>query len=140
MAQTVSATPSRRTRRTPPRRKPRLPRKASQALANFQRRALALFPDEISQIIPYGSYARGEGEATPESDADVIVVGKWRTSKNSIGGPGDAHWKKLVNAAVDSRVTGGPFISVMVTGEDLFNSGFSIAETAIAKVDEILAK
>jgi predicted nucleotidyltransferase len=127
MARTVPTSTSRRTSRSP-RRKPRLPRRASQALANFQRRALALFPNEISQIILYGSYARGE--ATPDSDADVMVVGKWATPKKYIGGPGDIRWQKLVNAAVDSMVTGGPFISVMVVGEDLFNSGFPIAETA----------
>ena len=127
MAQTVSATNARRSRRAV-QHKPRLPRKTSQALANFQRRALALFPGEISQIILYGSYARGE--ATADSDADVMVVGKWRTPRNYIGGPGDARWKKLVNAAVDSMVSGGPFISVMVINENLFNSGFSVAETA----------
>jgi predicted nucleotidyltransferase len=127
MARTASATTLQRMQRSS-RRKPRLPRRASQALANFQRRALALFPNEISQIILYGSYARGE--ATPDSDADVMVVGKWRTPKNYIGGPGDIRWRKLVNAAVDSMVTGGPFISVMVVGEDLFNSGFPIAEIA----------
>ena len=127
MTRTSSATSLQRTQRLA-RRKPRLPRKASQTLANFQRRALALFPNEISQIILYGSYARGE--ATPDSDADVMVVGKWRTPKNYIGGPGDIRWRKLVNAAVDSMVTGGPFISVMVMGEDLFNSGFPIAEIA----------
>lgn len=120
MVQNVSAAPLHR--------KPRLPREASQALGNFQRRALALFPGEISRIILYGSYARGE--ASPDSDADVLVVGKWRTPQNYIGGPGDVRWQKLVNAAVDSMVTGGPFISVMVVNEDLFNSGFSIAETA----------
>jgi len=127
MVQNVSPAPLRRIKR-PTRRTPRLPRKASQALENFQRRALALFPDEISRIILYGSYARGE--ASPDSDADVLVVGKWRTPKNYIGGPGDTRWQKLVNAAVDSMVTGGPFISVMVVNEDLFNGGFSIAETA----------
>jgi len=47
-----------------------------------------------------------------------------------LGGPGDARWRKLVNAAVDSMVTGGPFLSVLVIGKDLFDSGFSVAEEA----------
>jgi hypothetical protein len=31
---------------------------------------------------------------------------------------------------MDSMVTGGPFLSVLVVGEDLFNSGFPVAEEA----------
>lgn len=106
----------------------RLPRPVQRTLNEFQRRALALFPGEISQIILYGSYARGE--AAPDSDVDVMVVGRWPTSKRYLGGPGDARWRKLVNAAMDSMVTGGPFLSVLVVGEDLFNSGFPVAEEA----------
>jgi hypothetical protein len=92
---------------------------------------LALFSNEISQIILYGSYARGE--ATPDSDLDVMVVGKWYSPERYLGGPGDSRWRNLVNAAMDSMVTGGPFISVLVMGEDLFNSGFSVAEEAKAE-------
>ncbi|MDI6770430.1 MAG: nucleotidyltransferase domain-containing protein [Anaerolineales bacterium] len=106
----------------------RLPRPVQRTLNEFQRRALALFPGEISQIILYGSYARGE--ATPDSDVDVMVIDKWHSPKYYLGGPGDSRWRKLVNAAMDSMVTGGPFISVLVVGEDLFNSGFSVAEEA----------
>ncbi len=109
-------------------RRARLPRPVKRTLDDFQRRALALFPNEISQIILYGSYARGE--ATSESDVDVMVVGKWRHPKRYLGGPGDSRWRELVNAAMDSMVTGGPFISVLVMGEDLFNSRFAVAEEA----------
>lgn len=112
-------------------RRAHLPRPAQRALNEFQRRALALFSNEISQIILYGSYARGE--ATPDSDLDVMVVGKWRSPEHYLGGPGDPRWRNLVNAAMDSMVTGGPFISVLVIGEDLFNSGFSVAEEAKAE-------
>lgn len=105
-----------------------LPFPVKRSLAEFQRRALELFPHEISHIFLYGSYARGE--ATPDSDVDLMVVGMWRSPKNYLGGPGDARWRKLVNAAVDSMVTGGPFLSVLVIGKDLFDSGFSVAEEA----------
>jgi predicted nucleotidyltransferase len=105
----------------------RLPRAVQQSLDDFQRRALALFPNEISQIILYGSYARGAAQS--DSDVDVLVVGKW-PAPHYLGGPGDGRWRSLVNAAVDSMVTDGPFISVVVMGEDLFNSGFPLAETA----------
>jgi predicted nucleotidyltransferase len=106
----------------------RLPRPVQRSLNEFQRRALALFPAEISQIILYGSYARGD--AGPDSDVDVMVVGRWGNTNRDLGGPGDAHWRELVNAAIDSMVTGGPFLSVLVIGEDLFNSGFPVAEEA----------
>jgi hypothetical protein len=106
----------------------RLPRPVQRSLNEFQRRALALFPAEISQIILYGSYARGD--ARPDSDVDVMVVGRWGNTNLDLGGPGDAHWRELVNAAMDSMVTGGPFLSVLVIGEELFNSGFSLAEEA----------
>jgi hypothetical protein len=106
----------------------RLPHAVRRTLTEFQRRALALFPGEISQIILYGSYARGE--ATPDSDVDVLVVGRWRAPRRYLGGPGDSRWRELVNAAMDSMVTGGPFVSVLVIGEDLFDSGFPVAEEA----------
>ncbi len=111
-------------------RKVRLPRVVRSTLNNFQNRALAMFPDAISQIILYGSYARGH--ATPESDVDVMVVlhKDKQPVKSYIGGPGDNRWKELVNAAIDSMVNKGPFISVLVVGEDVFQSGFSVSQAA----------
>ena len=111
----------------------RLPRTAKMSLANFQNRALTIFPDAISQIILYGSYARGE--ATPESDLDVMVVvsREKQPVKTYIGGPGDTRWKKLVDAAIDSMVNKGPFISVLVVGEDVFQSKFSVSQAARAE-------
>lgn len=108
----------------------RLPRAAKTTLANFQNLALGLYPDAISRIVLYGSYARGQ--ASPESDLDVLVVLRKDKQPTTayIGGPGDSRWKKLVDAAVDSMVNKGPFISVLVIGEDVFQSGFSISQAA----------
>ena len=108
----------------------RLPRAVKTSLVNFQNRALGLFPDAISRIVLYGSYARGQ--ATPESDLDVLVVLREdkQPTQSYIGGPGDTRWKKLVDAAIDSMVNKGPFVSVMVIGEDVFQSGFSISRAA----------
>lgn len=99
-------------------------------LANFQNRALSLFPDAISRIVLYGSYARGE--ANPESDVDVLVVFRKDSQpvNTYIGGPGDARWRQLVDAAIDSMVNNGPFVSVLVIGEDVFQSGFSVSQAA----------
>ena len=108
----------------------RIPRTVKTTLVNFQNRALDLFPNTINRIVLYGSYARGQ--ATPESDVDVLVVLRKdkQPRKSYIGGPGDLRWKKLVDAAVDSMVNKGPFVSVLVIGEDVFQSGFSISQAA----------
>lgn len=110
--------------------KVRLPRIVQTTLANFQNRALSLFPDAISRIVLYGSYARGE--ANPESDVDVLVVFRKDSQpvNTYIGGPGDARWRQLVDAAIDSMVNNGPFVSVLVIGEDVFQSGFSVSQAA----------
>ena len=108
----------------------RLPRTVKTTLNNFKNRALGLFPDAINRIVLYGSYARGQ--ATPESDLDVLVVLRKdkQPTKSYIGGPGDARWKELIDAAIDSMVNKGPFVSVLVVGEDVFQSGFSISQAA----------
>ena len=110
--------------------KVRLPRAVQTTLTNFQNRALGLFPDAISRIVLYGSYARGE--ASPESDVDVLVVLRKdkQPEKIYIGGPGDAHWRELIDAAVDGMVNNGPFVSVLVVGEDVFQSKFSVSQAA----------
>ena len=113
-----------------PRTKIRLPRVVKTTLTSFQRRAVGMFPDAISRIILYGSYARGQ--ATPDSDLDVLVVirKEKQPAKAYIGGPGDANWNQLVDAAIDSMTNKGPFVSVFVIGEDVFQSEFSISRAA----------
>jgi len=124
MTQTVLRT------RKPVKTKIRLPHAVKTTLSNFQNRALGLFPDTIGRIVLYGSYARGQ--ATAESDLDVLVVLRKdkQPTKSYIGGPGDIRWKKLIDAAIDSMVNKGPFVSVLVVGEDVFQSGFSISQAA----------
>ncbi|MEK7277856.1 MAG: HEPN domain-containing protein [Chloroflexota bacterium] len=78
-AATRKAAPKKLSARLPRNGKPRLPKRAQLALAEFQQRALELFPDGILAIILYGSYARGE--ATPDSDVDVLVVTNWTDPK-----------------------------------------------------------
>ena len=124
MAQTVLRS------RKPARTKVRLPRVVKTTLTNFQNRAVGLFPDAISRIVLYGSYARGQ--AAPESDLDVLVVLRRdkQPTKSYIGGPGDTRWRDLIDAAIDSMTNNGPFVSVLVVGEDVFQSGFSISRAA----------
>lgn len=108
----------------------RLSRAVKTTLENFQNRALAIFPDSISQIILYGSYARGQAGSDSGLDMMVVLRGEKQPAKAYIGGPGDAHWRKLVDAAVDSMVDRGPFVSVVAVGEDVFQSGLSISQAA----------
>lgn len=112
------------------RMKVRLPRVAQTTLEHFQARVLEMFPDSISRIILYGSYA--QGMAKPDSDLDVMVVlrREKQPAKTYIGGPGDIRWKQLVNAGIDSMVNDGPFVSVLVLGEDVYGSEFSVARSA----------
>jgi len=108
---------------------PRLPRKVKAALADFQRRLLELFPGEISQLILYGSYARGE--ATPASDVDVMVVVKWNQERLSDGtyvAPiSDPRWQAIINAAADSLLAFGLEVAPVVVSEQRFRDGFPLA-------------
>ena len=108
---------------------PRLPRKVKAALGDFQRRLLELFPNEISQVMLYGSYARGE--ATPDSDVDVMVVVKWneeRLSSGAIVAPiCDPRWQSIINVAADSMLITGLQVAPMVVSEKRFREGFPLA-------------
>lgn len=109
-----------------------LPRRVKVALVDFQSRLLELFPDEINQLILYGSYSRGE--ARTDSDIDVMVVVDWydsqRTDGYYLGGASDLRWRKIIDAAVDTMIAHGPFISALVVGESLFNSDLPVAQVA----------
>jgi hypothetical protein len=109
-----------------------LPRKVKAALADFQRRVLALFPGQIGQLVLYGSYARGE--ATPDSDVDVMVIVSWDDPQQPggyyLGRASDPRWQQTVDAAIDAMIAHGPFISALVVSESLFNSNWPIAKAA----------
>lgn len=111
----------------------RLPRKVKIALADFQRRALELFPDDILAIILYGSYARGE--ATPDSDVDVLMVGKWAdpAGNDFFYSPrfGDPRWEKTQSAVNESMHSySGPHLSVTMFDEREFNTNLPLIHDA----------
>jgi hypothetical protein len=102
------------------------------ALADFQRRLLVLFPGEIRALILYGSHARGE--ATPDSDVDVMVVVSWSDPEQPqgyyLGRVSDPRWVQIIDAAVDAMIAYGPFISALVVGESLFKSNLPLVQSA----------
>ena len=113
-------------------KKSALTRKSRLSLAEFQKRALALFPDQISQMILFGSYARGE--ATPDSDLDVMVVVNWTDpsgkTKYYLPGASDPRWGQLVDAATDVMIEYGSPISVFPISEERFNIELPVAVEA----------
>jgi hypothetical protein len=111
---------------------PLLPRKVKAALDDFQRRVLEMFPGEISQIILYGSHARGD--ARPDSDVDVLVIVKWKDPQRPNGfywgRPSDPRWRELIDAATDAMIAHGPLISAVVIGEGLLEANLPIVQSA----------
>ena len=108
---------------------PHLSQKAIATLADFEYRLLELFPDEISLLILYGSYARGD--ASPESDLDVMVVVKWNEERLSDGtyvAPiSDQRWQSIINAATDLLLISELEVSPFVVSEQRFQEGFPLA-------------
>lgn len=102
-------------------RKPRLPKKVRLALDDFQRRLLDLFPNDIRQIILYGSYARGDWRQ--ESDVDVMVIVSWPhqilPGGYFVSHSGDPRWNAIIDAGVDAMFEHGPVIAPMVIGESV---------------------
>jgi hypothetical protein len=122
---TVQLSPQRKTKRKV---RPRLPRNVKTTLVDFQKRLLELFPNEISQLILFGSYARGE--FTPDSDVDVLVVVKWsevRLPDGSYEAPiADPRWQSIINVAADALLASGLEVAPLVVSEHRFREGFPL--------------
>lgn len=99
-----------------------MPSRVQKALEAFQQALLAAFPGQIRRIILYGSYARGE--ATPNSDVDVMVVVAWEEERLPDGFYrsiyGDPRWETIVDAALDISLEHGLWISPFVVGENRY--------------------
>src|SRR3990172_9345938 len=109
--------------------KQRLPKRAQLALAEFQQRALELFPDDVLAIILYGSYARGD--ATSDSDVDLMVVGNWVNPEDEKAfyklAYADPRHVQLSNAALEISSEFGLTISLFVFSEKEFNTDAPLA-------------
>lgn len=109
-----------------------IPDRVDEALTDFQSQLLGRFPGEISRLILYGSHARGE--ATPDSDVDVLVVVGWDDPDQPggyyLGKASDPRWRQIIDAAIDVTIAHGPYISALVVGEGLFDSNLPVVLAA----------
>ena len=88
-------------------------------LPALRRRLEAHYGDRLVRAVLFGSYARGE--ATEESDVDVLVV---------LGGEVDA-WaegKPLSEISVDLMFEFGPALSIVVVDEALYERNWSFIQ------------
>lgn len=102
-------------------------------LVDFQERLLELFPGSVEEIILFGSYARGE--ATPDSDLDVLVVVNWSDpdapENHYLAKLVDPRWKAIMDTAIDVFIEQGPpYLSPLVMGKSLFHTDLEVAENA----------
>lgn len=88
-------------------------------LPALRRRLDALYGDRLVRAVLFGSYARGE--ATEESDVDVLVV---------LGGEVDswAEGKPLSEISVDLMFEFGPALSIVVVDEALYERNWSFIQ------------
>ncbi len=93
-----------------------------EALIKYRDAMQARFSEQLERLILYGSQARGE--ATEESDIDVLVVVNWETERLPGGfyvAPfGDPRWQAIVDLAYDISLDYEVYISPMVISERRF--------------------
>ena len=94
-----------------------------EVLARYRDALLDRFPDQLQRLILFGSQARGN--ATAESDIDVLVVVNWegeRLPGDFYAAPfSDPRWQAIVDAASDISLEYGVYIAPHVISERRFH-------------------
>lgn len=111
-----------------------------QEILTEYRKALQTFcADQIERLILFGSQARGN--ATQESDIDILVVVNWDTQPLPGGfyaAPfSDPRWQKIVDIAYDVSLNYNVYLSPLVISEREFQGGSSLVRRAKAEGTEI---
>ena len=87
--------------------------------------------DQLERLILFGSQARGE--ATRESDIDVLVVVNWETERLGSGfyaAPfSDPRWQAIVDIAYDVSLDNDALISPVVISEREFKAYSPLVDT-----------
>ncbi len=99
-----------------------LQKKSDQALQEYQNVLQTHCADQLERLILFGSQARGE--ATPESDIDVLVVVNWETERLPGGFYStpfdDTRWQQIVDMAYDISLDHDVYISPLVMSTQEF--------------------
>jgi len=63
----------------------------------------------------------------------MVVVG-WSDPKQPdgyyLGRASDPRWRQIIDAAIDTMIAHGPFISALIVGKRLFDSDWSVVQDA----------
>lgn len=112
---------------------------SQEVLVRYRDGLLSRFPTQLQRLILFGSQARGE--ATDESDVDVLVVVDWEEEILSGGGYAapfsDPRWQVIVEIASDLSLEYGIYLSPLVISERRFCDGFPLVNRVKAEGIEI---
>ena len=116
---------------------------ANQEVLTKYRDALrARFPDQLQRLILFGSQARGDASA--ESDIDVMVVVSWgeeRLPDGFYAAPfSDPRWQAIIDTASDISLEHGVYISPLVISERRFHEWSPLVKRAKEEGIEIWRK
>ena len=110
-------------------------------LFTYRNALLTEFPDQIEQLILFGSYARGE--AHEESDVDVMVIVAWEEEQLENGlyrHPAlDPRWHKIIDLAADLSFNCGVLLSPKVMSGKRF-AGWSLLGNQVKEDGIVLWK
>jgi len=99
-------------------------------LNNYRNALLSRLPNQLQRLILFGSQARGE--ATEESDIDVLVVVSWEEQVLPGGfyaaSFSDPRWRAIVETASDISLEYGVYLSPVVMSERRFQAWSPLAQ------------
>jgi predicted nucleotidyltransferase len=94
----------------------------TEILNRYRQALLTHFPDQLQQLILFGSQARDEAAA--ESDIDVLVVVSWEEEQLTAGryaAPfNDPRWRMIIEMAYDLSLEYGVILSPHIMSEKRF--------------------
>lgn len=105
-----------------------LPPIQQEPLQRFCQAVLARFPGFVEEIILYGSWARGDGDA--ESDVDLLLLVNWE--EEMLGGghyrthTSDPRWQEIMDISYDLMLDYDVLISPLLMSRTAWKRNFSL--------------